>query len=99
MFLTLVNLIPAGQFDGGHAVRGLLGRKTNMILPILAIAVLLVANFQLYFIMAILAIFFSRQKHPGPLDDASPLTTSRKAASILLIVMFILCIAPVTPIF
>jgi membrane-associated protease RseP (regulator of RpoE activity) len=99
MFLTLVNLIPAGQFDGGHIVRGLLGKKTSIILPTITIAILLVLNFSLYFIMAILAFFFSMQKHPGPLDDVSPLTTSRKAASILLIVMFILCIAPATPIF
>lgn len=99
MFVTLVNLIPAGQLDGGHVVRGLLGKKTNIILPIVAIAILLVANFQLYFIMAILAFFFSMQKHPGPLDDVSPLTTSRKIASILLIIMFVLCITPMTPIF
>jgi len=98
IFVTLVNLIPAGMLDGGHAVRGLLGQKANSILPTLlamiAIITLLVFNPFLYSFAAIIAFFFSMQRHPGPLDDVSKLTTSRKMAAILLIVVFILCIAP-----
>jgi len=98
MFVTVINLIPAGMLDGGHTVRGLLGQKANSILPTLlamiAIITLLVFNPFLYSFAAIIAFFFSMQRHPGPLDDVSKLTTSRKMAAILLIVVFILCIAP-----
>jgi membrane-associated protease RseP (regulator of RpoE activity) len=94
MFVTVINLIPAGQLDGGHTVRAILGRKTNIVLPIIAIITLLVLNPEWYWLMAILAFLFSRQEHPGPLDDVSPLTKSRKAAAILLIAVFVLCIAP-----
>jgi Zn-dependent protease len=94
MFVTVINLIPAGMLDGGHAVRGLLGRKASSILPIIAIMALLVLNFTLYWLMAIIAFFFSMQRHPGPLDDVSKITTGRKFVAILLIAVFILCIAP-----
>jgi len=94
MFVTVINLIPAGMLDGGHAVRGLLGRKANSVLPIIVIMTLLFLNFSLYWLIAILAMFFSMQRHPGPLDDVSKLTTGRKLAAILLVAVFILCIAP-----
>jgi len=94
MFVTVINLIPAGMLDGGHAVRGLLGRKASNVLPLIAIMILLVLNFSLYWLIAIIAFFFSMQRHPGPLDDVSKLTTSRKLAAILLVAVFILCIAP-----
>jgi len=94
MFVTVINLIPAGMLDGGHAARGLLGRKANSVLPLIAIMILLVLNFSLYWLIAIIAFFFSMQRHPGPLDDVSKLTTSRKIAAILLVAVFILCIAP-----
>lgn len=94
MFVTVINLIPAGMLDGGHAVRGLLGRKASSVLPIIAIVILLVLNFSLYWLIAIIAFFFSMQRHPGPLDDVSKLTTGRKLVAILLVAVFILCIAP-----
>jgi membrane-associated protease RseP (regulator of RpoE activity) len=94
MFVTVINLIPAGMLDGGHAVRGLLGQKASNVLSIIAIIILLVLNPSLYWLMAIIAFFFSMQRHPGPLDDVSKLTTGRKIAAILLVAVFILCIAP-----
>ena len=94
MFVTVINLIPAGMLDGGHAVRGLLGQRASSVLPMIAIVILLVLNPSLYWLMAVIAFFFSMQRHPGPLDDVSKLTTSRKLAAILLVAVFVLCIAP-----
>jgi len=94
MFVTVINLIPAGMLDGGHAVRGLLGQKATNILSLIAIVILLVLNPFHYWLIAMLAFFFSMQRHPGPLDDVSKLTTGRKLVGILLIAIFILCTAP-----
>jgi hypothetical protein len=44
--------------------------------------------------MAILALFFSVARHPGPLDDVSKLTTGRKIGAIILIGVFILSVVP-----
>ena len=94
MFVTLLNLIPAGMLDGGHTIRSMLGQKASRFLPIFVIIVLLVLNPSLYWLIAMLAFFFSLQRHPGPLDDVSKLTTSRKLVTVMLILIFILCLAP-----
>ncbi|NIU81089.1 hypothetical protein GWN63_02435 [Candidatus Bathyarchaeota archaeon] len=39
---------------------------------------------------AILAIFFSSMRHPGPLDDTSKVTTTRKLVTIGIVAIFIL---------
>lgn len=94
MFVTLMNLIPAGMLDGGHTVRSMLGPKTIRFLSIFVIIILFVLNPSLYWLIAMLAFFFSSQRHPGPLDDVSKLTTSRKLVTIVLILIFVLCLAP-----
>jgi hypothetical protein len=41
--------------------------------------------------MALLTLLFLRNNHPGTLDDATGVSTSRKILSILVIVIFISC--------
>jgi Zn-dependent protease len=91
MFVTLVNLVPAGMLDGGHVTRSFLGERARTVLAYLVIAMLFIMG-PLYYFMAILALFFSTYRHPGPLDDVSKLTTSRKLAALMLIIIFILCV-------
>jgi len=88
MLVTTLNLMPIGMFDGGHAVRGLLGQKARSALTFISIMTLLILG---QFIMAILAFLLSMHKHPGPLDDVSKLTVGRKLATILLVLIFVLC--------
>jgi len=88
MLVTTLNLVPIGMFDGGHTVRSLLGQKTRSALSFISILILLVLG---QFIMAILAFLLSLQKHPGPLDDVSKLTMGRKLATIILVLIFVLC--------
>ena len=88
MLVTTLNLVPIGMFDGGHAVRSLLGEKAQAALSFISIMVLLLLG---QFIMAILAFLLSRYKHPGPLDDVSKLAVGRKLAVIILVLVFALC--------
>jgi len=94
MIVTMLNLIPMGMFDGGHAARGSLGPRARSILSAAAILLLLVFG---YYTFAILALFLSLGEHPGPLDDVSNLSTSRKLVIIALVAIFVLCIAPIWP--
>jgi len=48
--------------------------------------------------MAIVALFFSMYRHPGPLDDISEVTTRRKLSALSLIAIFVLCV-PWPPVF
>jgi len=92
MLVTMLNLTPAGMLDGGHAVRGLLGQTSRSFLAFVAILLLLVLG---YWPMAVIAFFLSLQTHPGPLDDISKLSLSRKLATIALILIYIVCAAPI----
>jgi len=91
MLVTMLNLLPAGQLDGGHVARVLLGEKARTILGYIAILALIVIG---AWLMAILVFFFIRYPHPGSLDDVSPLSMSRKLVAIALIAIFVLTVAP-----
>jgi membrane-associated protease RseP (regulator of RpoE activity) len=91
MIVTMLNLVPSGMFDGGHVARSILGNKSHQILSYIGIALLALIG---WWAMAILALFFSAARHPGPLDDVSKLTNSRKVGAIILIGVFVLSVVP-----
>jgi membrane-associated protease RseP (regulator of RpoE activity) len=90
MLITMLNLVPAGMLDGGHAMRSLFGEQTCRILSFLAAMLLFVTG---YVLMAMFAFLLSMQRHPGPLDDVSKLATSRKLVFLALVSIFVLCLA------
>lgn len=90
MLVTMLNLVPAGMLDGGHAMRSLFGEQTCRILSILATMLLFLSG---YYLMAMFTFFLSMQRHPGPLDDVSKLAISRKLAFPALVSIFVLCMS------
>ena len=96
MVVTMLNLLPAAMLDGGHVARSLVGEKTRNVLTLLSILLLILVGF---WPMAFFVLFISMYKHPGPLDDVSSLSASRKLLTIVLIVIFVLCSFPILPIF
>ncbi len=96
MIVTMLNLMPIGQLDGGHVVHVLFGERTRVILSFLAIFALVLTG---YWFMALLAFLIARIKHPEPLDGVSKLSTSRKLATVFVVVIIILSFAILTPIF
>ncbi|HDQ06056.1 MAG TPA: site-2 protease family protein [Candidatus Bathyarchaeota archaeon] len=91
MIVTMLNLVPSGMFDGGHVARSVMGSKAHKILSYIGIALLAIIG---WWPMAILALFFSAAQHPGPLDDVSKITNSRKMGAIVLVAVFILSVVP-----
>ena len=92
MVVTMLNLVPSGMFDGGHVARSVIGDRAHKIVSYLGIALLAISG---WWPMAVLALFFSSTKHPGPLDDVSKLTTNRKMGAIVLVAIFIFSIVPI----
>jgi Zn-dependent protease len=90
MVVTMLNLLPAAMLDGGHVTRAtLVGDRTRKILTFASIMLLLFVGTEFMF-MAFFIIFMSTFKHPGPLDDVSSLSRSRKLLTIALIAVFVL---------
>lgn len=92
MVITMLNLVPSGMFDGGHVARSVLGERAHRVVSYVGAALLFVYG---WWPMAVLAFFFSSNRHPGPLDDVSKITTSRKAGAVLLVAIFVLSIVAV----
>jgi len=93
MIVTVLNLIPVGMFDGGHIARTFLDKRTRSVISYLAIITFLILGFliwEAFIIWAIIAIFFSSMRHPGPLDDTSKVTTWRKLATLGIAAIFFL---------
>jgi membrane-associated protease RseP (regulator of RpoE activity) len=87
MLVTVLNLFPAAMLDGGHVARSLAGEKTRIALTMLSIFLMILSGFWL---MAMFVLFMAMQRHPGPLDDVSSLSKSRKLLAVILIAIFVL---------
>ncbi len=95
ILLTGVNLLPAGQLDGGHIAYALFGRAARPLS--LATVVLLFALgllfWQGWFLWAGL-IFLTGLRHPAPLDDVTPLDSGRWLIAAGALVIFVLTFIP-----
>jgi membrane-associated protease RseP (regulator of RpoE activity) len=92
LFLTALNLLPAGQLDGGHAAYAVLGRWAHRLAYIVVVGLIVVGALQLsmqWFIWAFF-ILLSGLRHPPPLNDISEVGAARKAIGILSIVLFVI---------
>lgn len=95
LLVTALNLIPAGQLDGGHVLYVLLGRYASILLPfILGGLVLLGLVWPGWWLWAFL-IFLLGRYHAEPLDQITPLDPPRRAIAILGMVIFVLVFTPV----
>jgi membrane-associated protease RseP (regulator of RpoE activity) len=95
LLVTSLNLIPAGQLDGGHVLYSLVGdRAQTLRWPIvLSLAALGLLVWPGWFLWAGL-VFFLGQGHPPPLDSVTRLGTGRKILAVLVLVVFILTFSP-----
>ncbi len=90
IFVTALNLIPAGQLDGGHVARAVLGDRARYLSYF---ALMMMFTFGLFFFQGwlIIAIFILLlgARHPPPLNDLTKLGEKRKAIGALALVIFI----------
>ena len=78
LFVTAINLLPAGQLDGGHVWRALFGDRSRFV-SYAIVAFLFILGFLVYLGWLIFAflILLLGARHPPPLNDASPLGLKR----------------------
>lgn len=102
LLVTMINLIPVGQLDGGHVSYALLGRRA-WTLGYIAVAGMVVWGSWLlmsgneaggfWLTWSFLNLFLNR-RHPPPVDDATKLGWPRIALGLLMLVIFILLFMP-----
>ena len=95
LLVTALNLIPAGQLDGGHMMYVLLGKRAIRLWPfILGGLVLLGFVWSGWWLWAVL-IFLLGRVYAEPLDQITRLDQRRKILAVLGILIFILVFTPV----
>jgi membrane-associated protease RseP (regulator of RpoE activity) len=95
LLVTALNLIPAGQLDGGHLLYVLFGRNAKKLLPvILGILILLGFVWSGWWLWAFLIMILGRV-HAEPLDQITPIDQRRKVIAIFGLVLFVLLFMPV----
>jgi len=95
LLVTGLNLIPAGQLDGGHALYVLVGRNARRLVPVI-IVVLIALGFVWtgWFLWAAI-IYFLGRTFAEPLDQITELDPTRRLLAILALVIFVIVITPV----
>lgn len=96
LLVTSLNLIPAGQLDGGHIFHLLFGTKwSRRILPLILVVLIGLGFFWSgWWLWAGLVFFFGR-RYAEPLDQITPLDTKRKVLGIIALILFIITFIPV----
>jgi membrane-associated protease RseP (regulator of RpoE activity) len=95
LLVTALNLIPAGQLDGGHAAYVLFGRRAGRMLPFLVGGLLLLGGvWNGWWLWAALVLLLGRT-YAQPLDDITPLDGRRRWVAILGLVLFVVLFMPV----
>jgi len=91
-----MNLVPAGQLDGGHVLYVLLGReKARRILPFIIGGLLLLSLAWSGWLIWAALIFFVGRVYAEPLDQVTPLDSRRKWLAVLALVIFLLTFTPI----
>ena len=97
LLVTVLNLIPIGQSDGGHIAYAVFGRKQETFSKVVFAGLLPVGIFVWlgWLIMGFLLVAMSRFRHPAPIDDATPLDLNRKILGVVMLFMLVVCFTPV----
>ena len=95
LFVTGINLLPAGQLDGGHIFSALFGEKvTRTLFPFLIAGMVILGFFSnIWWMWAVLLLFFGRY-YAEPLDQVTELDKKRKIIGYIALAVFILTFIP-----
>jgi membrane-associated protease RseP (regulator of RpoE activity) len=96
LLITGLNLIPAGQLDGGHIMYALVGpRRARLVTWVVLVALAgLAVLWQGWLIWLVLIFVFSRFQDM-PLDDITDLTPGQRVLAVLMLALFLLVFTPI----
>jgi membrane-associated protease RseP (regulator of RpoE activity) len=95
MLVTALNLLPAGQLDGGHIIFGMFGRRVGQRITYGVIGVLILLGFVWngWWIWSVM-IFFLANRHAPILNDVTPIGPKQRLLAIVMLIVFALIFTP-----
>jgi membrane-associated protease RseP (regulator of RpoE activity) len=98
LLATGLNLLPIGQFDGGHIAYATLGRHAHKVTITAVLAAVGLSAYSSSWIMwtllAVGLLFAFGWRHPPVWDEDEPLDASRRWLAVLALVILVLCFTP-----
>lgn len=96
LLVTSLNLIPAGQLDGGHLIYVLIGKaKALKLWPFILIGLGLLGLVWTGWFLWLFLIFWLGRVYMEPLDQITPLDPKRRVLAVIGIILFFLVFMPV----
>ena len=96
LLITSLNLIPAGQLDGGHLFYTLFGKKNaRRALPVILVALVALGFLWAGWWLWVVLIFLFGRVYAEPLDQITELDGKRKALAAVALILFVLLFTPI----
>ena len=99
LVITALNLVPAGQLDGGRIIQAIYGRRMVGPTTIVSLILLVIASFAnpLALYWAILVVFLQRQPERPSLEELSEPDDTRSVLGLLILLLMLVTLLPLTP--
>jgi Zn-dependent protease len=96
LFVTAINLLPAGQLDGGHIARAVLKEKHRYasLATIIGLAALTLLGLGNWLLLLLLLVFLIGTEHPPPLNEYVSLDPASKLLAVVAVFIFIMSFTP-----
>ena len=96
LLVTSLNLLPAGQLDGGHVLYSAVGRDVPIVSSVLAAALLWLAiqTWPGWILWAAIVVIMTRLGHPPTMDDRLPLGPARLVGAVASLILLALTFVP-----
>ncbi|NIN01094.1 MAG: site-2 protease family protein [candidate division Zixibacteria bacterium] len=96
ILVTMLNLLPIGQLDGGHIIYALLGRHQRKVATVVTLSLIPLGYFfwEGWFVWVVLVLLI-KIGHPPTLNDQVPLDIKRKVIGWVAMLIFVLSFTPV----
>lgn len=95
LLVTALNLIPAGQLDGGHVIYVLFGQHAKTLWPFIMAILLILGLFWTGWWLWVILLFFLGRVYAEPLDQITRLDGKRVLLAVFGLVIFVLVFMPV----
>ncbi len=94
LLITGINLMPAGQLDGGHVVYALLGERAKYVTWAVIAGLILLSFISQAWILWVALLFLFGRTHPPPLNEAVKLKWIHFLIILASVLIFILTFVP-----
>lgn len=94
LFATGLNLLPAGQLDGGHILYAISSQKHRWMTRAVSLALVPLSLFWTGWLLWGVLLLFLGVRHPVLMDPFEPLDRKRRVWALMAVMIFALCFMP-----